>query len=375
MNSTTVTPSVRTPIPSASKTGLLYDLRTFRWIVNPSSSFGLLLIPIVLHLNWLYLVPLLTGTHTPSPFAPLLFISYPTPSPTGDDVNDPRYRKGWLDLAFVAYYIVVWSFIRQSITIHVCHPLANRYGIRKPGKVSRFGEQGYSLLYWGFFGAWGIRIMGLLPTWWFNTPAFFLDYPHWQMIPELKVYYLLQAAYWVQQLLVLALRLEKPRVDYKELVVHHFVTVWLIGWSYGVNMTLLGNAVYLSMDVPDAFFAFSKLLNYLDFKITKNISFIVFLCVWTYFRHYLNLVMLWSVYTEFETIPDSSKRWVPEEGVWMVWWMKWQMFGPMMMLQILNLFWYYLILRVLYRTITTGDADDVRSDDEGEDDEPNKKEK
>lgn len=116
-------------------------------------------------------------------------------------------------------------------------------------------------------------------------------------------------------------------------------------------MTLLGSAVYLSMDIPDAFFAFSKLLNYLDFKITKNISFIVFLCVWTYFRHYLNLVMLWSVYTEFETIPDSSKRWVPEDGVWMVWWMKWQMFAPMMMLQVLNLFWYYLILRVLYRYV------------------------
>ena len=77
--------------------------------------------------------------------------------------------------------------------------------------------------------AWGVRIMSLLPTWWYNTSAFWIEYPHWQMIPELKVYYLLQAAYWAQQLLVLALRLEKPRVDYNELVAHHLVTVWLIG--------------------------------------------------------------------------------------------------------------------------------------------------
>lgn len=40
------------------------------------------------------------------------------------------------------------------------------------------------------------------------------------MIPELKVYYLLELSYWLQQMLVLVLGLEKPRSDYYELVVH-----------------------------------------------------------------------------------------------------------------------------------------------------------
>lgn len=56
------------------------------------------------------------------------------------------------------------------------------------------------------------------------------DYPHWQMTPELKRYYLMQASYWCQQLIVLVFRLEKPRKDYKELVAHHLVTLWLIGF-------------------------------------------------------------------------------------------------------------------------------------------------
>jgi hypothetical protein len=55
------------------------------------------------------------------------------------------------------------------------------------------------------------------------------DYPHWQMIPELKRYYIMQLSYWCQQLIVLLLGLEKPRKDYLELVAHHFVTLWLIG--------------------------------------------------------------------------------------------------------------------------------------------------
>lgn len=57
-----------------------------------------------------------------------------------------------------------------------------------------------------------------------------LDYPHWDMKPEQKSYYLMQAAYWCQQLLVLVLGLEKPRKDYNELVVHHIVTLWLVGY-------------------------------------------------------------------------------------------------------------------------------------------------
>jgi acyl-CoA-dependent ceramide synthase len=49
------------------------------------------------------------------------------------------------------------------------------------------------------------------------------------MKPELKRYFLMHAAYWCQQLIVLLLRLEKPRKDYNELIAHHFVTLWLVG--------------------------------------------------------------------------------------------------------------------------------------------------
>jgi very-long-chain ceramide synthase len=52
------------------------------------------------------------------------------------------------------------------------------------------------------------------------------------MKPQLKSYYLIQSAYWIQQLLVLVLKLEKPRKDYAELVAHHIVTLWLVGYVF-----------------------------------------------------------------------------------------------------------------------------------------------
>ena len=85
-----------------------------------------------------------------------------------------------------------------------------------------------------------------------------------------------------------------------------------------------------------------------------------------YFRHWLNLVMLWSTWTQFDLIPyvivefdisahhsnvyrETSKQWSPQDGVWLVWWMKYQIAFPIAALQALNLFWYYLILRILVR--------------------------
>ena len=35
------------------------------------------------------------------------------------------------------------------------------------------------------------------------------------------------------------------------------MTLWLIGWSYLFNLTLIGNAIYLTMDWSDVFLAVS----------------------------------------------------------------------------------------------------------------------
>ncbi|RPD67193.1 longevity assurance proteins LAG1/LAC1 [Lentinus tigrinus ALCF2SS1-7] len=351
---------------STESRGFWADIKSLRWVVVPTSSLKILLAVVALWANWELLAPYV-AKDLPNPFAPLLFISHYIPTSSSDD---PRYRKGYLDLVFIAYHIVFWSFIRQSITIYICRPIARRFGIKKATKLDRFGEQGYAVIYFAIMGSWGVRIMSQLPTWWYDTKYFWIDYPHWEMKPELKRYYLMQAAYWCQQLIVLLLGLEKPRKDYYELVAHHFVTLWLVGWSYLINLTLIGNAVYLSMDIPDSWLGMSKLLNYIRWDRTKTAVFAVFIGIWSYFRHWLNWRILYSVLFEFDLMPESSKRWSPEDGVWLVWWMKYQVFVPILALQALNLFWYFFIWRIAYRAVTDITVSDDRSDDEddGDDD-------
>ncbi|KAG8766006.1 hypothetical protein FRC12_007141 [Ceratobasidium sp. 428] len=204
--------------------------------------------------------------------------------------------------------------------------------------------------------------MSGMPTWWFRTEHFWLEYPHWRMTGLMKSYYLLQAAYWTQQLLVMILGLEKPRKDFMELVLHHIVTIYLIAASYIVNLTWIGNAVFITMDVSDAFFALAKIFNYLRMNKTKIVAFGWFTLVWSYTRHWLNLMILYSVWFEFDLIPEMYMKLDTEKHAAKLW-----VYLPILVLQLINLFWYFLILRILIKAIFTPNSDEVtddRSDDE-----------
>jgi very-long-chain ceramide synthase len=138
-------------------------------------------------------------------------------------------------------------------------PLAIHAGIRSRAKQSRFMEQFYTALYFGVFGPYGIYVMSRTPIWYFNTAAMYEDFPHKTHEGVFKAYYLLQASYWAQQMIVLLLMLEKPRKDFKELVAHHCITLSLIWLSYRFHFTYMGLAVYITHDISDFFLAVSYL--------------------------------------------------------------------------------------------------------------------
>ncbi|KAJ7934280.1 longevity assurance proteins LAG1 LAC1 [Mycena leptocephala] len=343
-----------------------------RWAVEPAQSLLIIVIPAILFLNWEFVLPhvfkaLEIETPLENPFVACILLSHRVLGP------EPRYVRGYGDFAFVAYHVVVFSLIRQLIAVMLAPRVGRYFGLTRTAKLERFGEQGYAFLYFFVFGAWGMRIMSQLPTWWYRTEYFWIDHPYTDMLPELKRYYLLQTAYWVQQFLVLALRLEKPRKDYAELVAHHVVTLFLVIVSYMTNLTLIGSAVYMNMDIPDMFLALSKLLNYIQWNTINNFVLAAFFVSWTYFRHYLNLRMIWSatfevdkylpcVFLRLPVAPSLSGTTIPP-------FVHYGAIGALILLQMLNLFWYYLILRIVVKLVLTSEAEDVRSDDEdnGED--------
>lgn len=104
------------------------------------------------------------------------------------------------------------------------------------------------------------------------------------------------------------------------------------------------------MDIADVFLALSKMLNYMQLQRTSEVSFAILLCVWSYFRHYQNLRILHSVWYEYDAyVPEEARIFAPLTGSALAWWMKYQVFLPILALQFLNLFWYALMWRIVWR--------------------------
>ncbi|GMM35217.1 sphingosine N-acyltransferase [Saccharomycopsis crataegensis] len=308
---------------------------------------------------------LLSNNYTESnPLHMFITISYKT-----DEIDDNGYYlydKGPKDFAFVFFYMIFFTFFREFVMSVLLKPMAYKLKVHKTGKVGRFTEQMYSIVYYGISSPFGMWVMMKLPVGWFNTYYFYETYPHKTIFSWMKVFYLGQAAFWSQQAVVVMLQLEKPRKDFQELVYHHIITMCLIYASYTFNFTWIGIAIYLTMDISDWFLSLSKVLNYLDAAITP-VFFVLFVGSWIYFRHYLNIKILWSVLTEFETV--GTYRLDYQNGAYKCFISKPIVFVLLFALHLLNLFWLFFILRILYRYIFQGVAKDDRSDDEDSEDE------
>lgn len=292
-----------------------------------------------------------------------IFLSYPLPQ---DDLTAPlRYGKGKWDIALVAFYTVVLSFTREFIMQELLRPLARAYKLPKV-KQARFMEQAYTAVYFGVLGPAGLYVMSRTPVWYFNTVGMYEEYPHRTHEGVVKFYYLFQAAYWLQQAIVLLLGMEKPRKDFKELVGHHIVTLGLIGLSYRFHFTYIGIAVYLTHDISDFFLAMSKTFNYIDHWITTP-WYVLFMGVWIYLRHYINLRIIYSLFTEFRNVGPFELNWEAQQ--YKCWISQYITATLLVMLQALNLFWLFYILRIAYRISWLNVREDDRSEDEAEDDE------
>ncbi|PVH97763.1 acyl-CoA-dependent ceramide synthase [Periconia macrospinosa] len=357
---------------SREKTGRRSKRRTLKRALSKWKRMCLRhtwLLPLTLMIALLSLYFVRPGPSNPLHYA--IFLSYPLPQSPGDQ-SPLQYGKGACDFAFVGFYVIVLSFTREFITQRFLRPLAIHYGIRSKAKQARFMEQGYTAIYFAIFGPFGLWVMSRTPIWYFNTTAMYEGFPHKTHESYFKAYYLLQASYWAQQMIVLLLMLEKPRKDFKELVAHHFITLALIWCSYRFHFTYMGIAVYITHDVSDFFLATSKVLNYIDAYIVTPFFF-VFMCMWAYLRHFVNLKILYSVLTEFKTVGPYELNWETQQ--YKCWIAQVITFSLLAALQAVNLFWFFLICRIAYRFIANNPLEDDRSEYEDSDAEEAKKEK
>ena len=134
----------------------------------------------------------------------------------------------------------------------------------------------------------------------------------------------------------------------------------------------------------------AKMLKYMRYQVACDIAFVVFMVTWVVTRHVFYGLVCYSVYTDIPKEitygcyygsnghlrgpvepPDSfaylTQPFRDPEGL--VCWnngIKWVFLGMLLSLQVILLVWFGMILRVAWKVVHGGEAEDSRSDDEGE---------
>ena len=88
----------------------------------------------------------------------------------------------------------------------------------------------------------------------------------------------------------------------------------------------------------------------------------MFVCVWIYLRHYLNLRILWATLTEFRTVGPFELNWGTQQ--YKCWISQYITFALLACLQAVNMFWLFLMLRILKNYLLNSVKEDERSDNE-----------
>ena len=268
-----------------------------------------------------------------------------------------EYGKGIKDLCFVFYYMIFFTFFREFLLDIVIRPLPRLFGVTEKSK--RIMEQTFYVIYYSLSSPFGLYIMYHSDLWFFKTKPMYQTYPDLTNPYLFKIFYLGQAAFWAQQACVLVLQLEKPRKDYKEMIYHHMVTLLLVWSSYVFHFTKMGLPIYITMDISDLLFALSKDVNYIESVLTPYV-FTMFVCSWVYLRHYINIKILWSVLTEFKSVGEYRLNFALQQyKCWISLPIVFTLIGA---LQLVQIYWFVLILKVLYRILTMSNYVDIRSD-------------
>ena len=221
------------------------------------------------------------------------------------------------------------------------------------------------MMSYGLFSVFGALIVPGQDWFWPST-LWFRDIHAGKMLPvtdALKAYYLLYVARYGQG--IVSLLIEHKRKDFREMAIHHIVTVWLIGVSYAYGWNRVGSVVMVLLDPADVPLHIAKQFKYIGdvregflktfCQTAADIFFVVFMLLFAFMRLGLYPCVVWIAHTE------SAPHWGEVAGG----------FTCVVLLYVLlalQVYWFTLVLKVASKVITSGAAEDVRSDDE--EDEP-----
>lgn len=124
----------------------------------------------------------------------------------------------------------------------------------------------------------------------------------------------------------------------------------------------------MEQNAADILYYMAKLFKYAGSDNAATGILVVFVFAWIYTRHF---IFGWILYSLWFELPNylNVPGWDDEAGYYYADWLYVAFSVGLVALQLLMIYWFFLILRVIYRVVVTGgisDSTDVSDSDEEE---------
>uniref|UniRef100_A0A8C6M7W7 Ceramide synthase 5 n=1 Tax=Nothobranchius furzeri TaxID=105023 RepID=A0A8C6M7W7_NOTFU len=209
----------------------------------------------------------------------------------------------------------------------------------KPGTHTKFCESMWRFTFYLGIFIYGLQFLWQSP-WLWDTRHCWYGYPYQVMTSGLYHYYVIELAfYWS---LMFSQFIDIKRKDFLVMFIHHLATVGLVSFSYANNMARVGSLVLCVHDTSDFLLEAAKMANYAKYQRLCDFLFIVFSVVF-----FITRLVIYPLWVLNSTMFES---WAIV-GPFPSWWL----FNILLLvLQVLHIFWSYLIFRIALKALLRG---------------------
>ncbi|KAF1442262.1 Ceramide synthase 2, partial [Spheniscus mendiculus] len=219
----------------------------------------------------------------------------------------------------------------------------------RPSLLKKFREASWRFTFYLIAFIAGMAVIVDKP-WFYDLREVWKGYPIQSMLPSQYWYYTIELSfYWS---LLFSIASDVKRKDFKEQIIHHVATIILISFSWFTNYIRAGTLIMALHDSSDYLLESAKMFNYAGWRNTCNNIFIVFAAVFIVTR--LVILPFWIMHCTLVYPLDLYPAFF---GYYFFNFM-------MVVLQLLHIFWAYLIIRMAQKFITGKARGDLGSDRE-----------
>jgi len=236
--------------------------------------------------------------------------------------------------------VVGWAFLLTFLRVYVQSYFKKLAISMKVKESTKFSEACWKIVFYICSWTSGVYIVYLLGIF-VNTKKCWYGWPDITIEPMVYHYYMFQLGFYCHSLYA-HFAYEVKRSDFWPLLLHHFVTIFLIHFSYVVGFHRVGLLVLICHDINDIIFELGKTYVYREKEPHTTITFVMIMIVWVISRLTIFpfVVIKSTIFEIVEFIPFEIAPFLISFNI------------SLLFLLGLHIYWFYLMINMAFRVLT-----------------------